>query len=144
MEQSSKRLRFISFLDEALNKSAMEINSKIIFSNVDHFLTLKIKVRDIGFTRFITFYNNEFVISDKSEKKIDCTIIFESAKVLHQMLIGRVLPYHSSLIGKFEIIFFTEKGKVLTSIFNPAKNNYSKIIKGTRFTLKKEPISNKI
>lgn len=144
MQQDSKRLRFINFLDEALKKSAVDINNRINLVNDTNFLTLKLKVRDIGFIRFITFNNNEFVISENSDKKIDCSMIFDNAKILHRVLIGKVLPYHSSLIGKFEIIFFTEKGKLLTSIYNPAKNNYTRIIKGTRFTLKKEPANNKI
>jgi hypothetical protein len=138
MEQESKKGRFVRFIDQTLEKSAEEICKKVCASAFDQSLTFKLRIRDIGLTRYVTYAGDNFIIKDNSSAKVDCLMVFSSSKIIHSILLGKTLPYSFDLISKLKIIFFNEKGKILTSIYIPAKKNYCKIIKGTRFTLKPE------
>jgi hypothetical protein len=141
MESENKKKRFIRFIDETIEKSGDEVCKKICEISCEHPLTLKLKIRDVGLVRYITFFDNKYSVANSSGNKIDCLMVFEKAKIIHHILIGKILPYNLDLIGKSNIIFFNERGKNLTSIYIPAKNNYSKIIRGTRFTLKPDEVS---
>jgi len=138
MKEESKRERFIRFLDETLYKSLEDIKPKFLSSSFKHPLNLKVRVRDVGYSRYVSFNDRSLTVTKKNSEKIDCLIYFDKAKIVHQILMGKILPYNSSLIGKYDIKFFNEYSKIFSTIYIPAKNNYCNIIKGTRFTLKEE------
>jgi hypothetical protein len=138
MDIESKKKRFIEFLDKTLEYTSEEVKEKINLISKDKQLIMKIRVKDLNVSRYIIFENKNFTISDKAVKNLDCYIYFDKAKTFHKILTGKILPYNINLIGKFKIIYYNEKGKILSSVYVPAKNQYSKIVKGTRFTLKKE------
>lgn len=138
MKEETKRERFIRFLDQTLDKSLTDIKTKFPSSPKKEPLNLKIRIRDLSYSRYAKFDGEYLSISDKPLEKVDCLIYFEKAKIAHRMLMGKILPYSSSLIGKYDIKYYNERSKVFSSIYIPAKNNYCNIIKGTRFTLKDE------
>ncbi|MCG8571423.1 MAG: hypothetical protein MJB14_14915 [Spirochaetes bacterium] len=137
---SKKRLRFAHFLDQTLEKS-----SEIIFKRVQdnkklNFpLVLKLVVQDIKYLRFVII-NEEYQIVKKlpEETKIDCYMIFDKAKTIHYLLSGKISPLSSALIGKFKIIYLNNASRLFSTIYNPAKNCYLQLIKGTRFSIKKK------
>ncbi|OHD09507.1 MAG: hypothetical protein A2086_16850 [Spirochaetes bacterium GWD1_27_9] len=132
----TKKQRFMNFIDQTLNKSCENILKIVSGKNSLAPLTLKIKIKDVGYLRYIKFDGDTFTVINQNADKIDCSMLFDKAKTLHQILLGKILPQNISLIGKYNILFFNEKSKIFTSIYGHAKNNYAEIIKGTRFTLK--------
>ena len=136
MEKENKKKRFIEFFDKTIELTSDEMKEKISQQAKNRPLILKIRIKDLNLTRIVIFSNNSSTITSKTQKKTDCTIMFDKAKTFHQIMSGRILPYNINLIGKFKIIYNNERGKILGTVFIPAKNNYCKIIKGTRFTLK--------
>jgi|WetSurMetagenome_2_1015567.scaffolds.fasta_scaffold383078_2 hypothetical protein len=138
MEKEDKKQRFIDFFDKMIEQTSNDVKEKISQFAKNKSMTLKIRIRDLDLTRCINFCENNMTISNKPPKKIDCSILFDKAITFHRIMTGKVLPYNINLIGKFKIIYYNEKGKYLASVYVPAKNNYCKIIKGTRFTLKSE------
>ncbi|HOV15116.1 MAG TPA: hypothetical protein PK771_12580 [Spirochaetota bacterium] len=138
MKEESKKDRFIRFLDETLSKSVEDIKPKFEAYPFKEPLNLKLKIKNLGYSRFVSFNENNLKVTDKPTEKVDCLIYFENAKVAHQILLRKILPYNSALIGKYDIKYFNEKSRIFATIYGPAKNNYCNIIKGTRFTLKKD------
>ena len=139
--KKNKKQRFISFLDQTL-----KVTSQSVFARMDekkhskYPLILKLVVKDIRYLRYIIINKDGFKIAGKinEDDRIDCYMVFDRAKTIHYVLSGKVLPLSSSLIGKLKIIYLSGDARVFSAIYNPAKNNYLRIIKGTRFTLNKK------
>jgi hypothetical protein len=138
MTYVSKKVRFIEFIDKTLHKVCEDAAGEILQKKHLEKLVFKIKIKDIGFIRFVEFTGDSYNIFDNYDDKVDCSYIIDHARILHQLLIGKVLPYNSRLVGKMNSVYFNEKSKVVSSLFIPAKNYYSEIIRGTRFTLKNQ------
>jgi len=136
MDNEQKILRFVNFLDQTIEKTACDICDKVFINYKDQKLSVKIRIKDIGLIRYVNFTKGSYSISKSSAEKLDCIMQFSKAAVLHQLLIGKMLPFNLDLVGKASFIFFSEKGKIISSAYIPAKKNYCEIVKGTRFTLK--------
>ena len=139
--KKNKKQRFVSFIDETLKATSKTVYEKLQEKKTTGYpLVLKLVVKDIRYLRFIKITEDSYEVLRKipEEQKVDCYMIFDRAKTIHYVLSGKVLPLSSSLIGKLKIIYLTREARAFSAIYNPAKNNYLKIIKGTRFTLNKK------
>lgn len=135
----NKKQRFIYFLDKTLESASEELIEKLeTTKNIRYPLTLKFVVKDIRYLRYIVISESGFKLHKKKlhDKRIDSYMSFNTAKVVHYLLSGKILPLNASLIGKVKFLYLNQSARLFSMIYNPAKNNYMKIIKGTRFTLK--------
>lgn len=135
----NKKQRFIYFLDKTLESASEELLEKLkTTKNVRYPLTLKFVVKDIRYLRYIVISENGYKLHKKKQhdRRIDSYMSFNTARVVHYLLSGKILPLNASLIGKVKFLYLNQSARLFSMIYNPAKNNYMKIIKGTRFTLK--------
>lgn len=135
-EATNKKQRFISFINRSL-LSAIEdvlLRSKI---NDDEKLVLKLVIKDLRYSRYFIITNKGISRLSKYSGKIDCYMLFDTAKTVHYILTGKMLPLNLSLIGKVKVIYKSQKSRIFSAIYIPARSNYTNLSKGTRFTLKK-------
>lgn len=135
----NKKQRFIYFLDKTLESASEVIFEKVsTLSKVRFPLTLKFIVKDIRYLRYIVINEDGFSLHKKKphDNRIDCYMSFNTSKIVHYLLSGKILPLNASLIGKVKVLYLTPNARLFSMIYTPAKNNYLQIIKGTRFTLK--------